>query len=141
MKRFRFRLENILGFRESEKKETERVLAEKNAELREREEEVQNTLHEQEKDIPKQGEMSMAELALSGGYQERLRQLLEEQRELVKKAALAVDEAREAYIEKSIEAKTLETLKERKKEEYKEEAKREGRKELSDFVSQRYNKK
>jgi flagellar FliJ protein len=138
-KRFKFRLEKVLEFRESEKEERAKILAKEQLELRMREEkrdeiiDIQNNLK-----IPESVEMTMAELDLTGKYQELLREALIEQRLLVIEAQNAVEQARDAYLEKAIETEMLVTLKDRRFEEHKDEVRRDERKMLSEFVTQSF---
>lgn len=139
MKKFRFRLERVLDFRNSEKKEKERELAERNYELQTSEERLDQIVEAQDREKIEPGSvMTMAELALAGRYQTYLRLLLEKQRDLVKEAAVAVEEAKDAYLKKAVETETLETLKSRKKEEFNLEKKKAAKKELDEMVVQRH---
>ena len=142
MKRFNFRLERVLDLREVEKKDSERELAGKNSELRTAEEELEHIIRSQdEHTLPDGKPMTMAEVSLLSSYQEALREALIAQRLMVLEASKAVEEAREAYLEKAAEQEILETLKDKRKDEYKEEVRREERKTLSEFATQRFQKK
>ena len=88
--------------------------------------------------LPMEGEITMAELQLTKDYQAYLHESLIYQRLLVLEAAGAVEAARDAYIEKAIEAETLETLRKKKVEEHKTERRREERKQLNDLTVQRH---
>lgn len=140
MKRFKFRLEKVLNFRTVEKKERERELAFRNMELHNREERLAEILDAQDKSNVPGGPLTMAEFALHSRYQEALRRSLERQRDLVQEAIAEVEKAREAYLEKAVETKTLETLKDRRKDEHKEEARREERGTIDEIVIQRHGK-
>ena len=137
-KKFKFRLQRVLDYRESLKKEKERELALRNSELLQAEERLQRVMAAQESVEPPMGETTMAELALAGDYLYYLQQALVRQRELIIEAAEAVDEAREAYIEKAVEAKTLDTLKQKRREEHSIELRRSERKETDKVTVQRY---
>ena len=139
MKKFNFRLQRVLDYRNSLKKEKERELALRNSELREAEERLQTILAAQDAVPPEdEHEMIMAELGLKCDYLYYLQESLVNQRDLVAEAAHAVDLAREAYIEKAVESETLETLKKKKKEEYTTERRRSERKEADKMTVQRF---
>ena len=133
MKKFRFRLEQVLNFRKVEKKDRERELAFRNMELHTREQRLGAILDAQDKSNVPGGPLTMAEFALHSRYHEALRRALERQRELVQEAIKAVEIARDAYLEKAIETKTLETLKDHRRDEHREEARREDRKEIDEL--------
>ena len=138
MKRFKFRLQRVLDYRTALKKEQERLLAERNHSLRTAEGIVQEILNAQENSPAPAETQTMAEMALIGAYQQRLTEELLEQRILVLEAAKAVEEAREAYIERAVEAESLERLKSRNLEEHKEEQHRSDRKQVNEIVVQRH---
>jgi flagellar FliJ protein len=139
MKRFRYRLERVLEYRQDEKDERKRELAEKNRSLHEREERLSGIEQAQQTSAPPEGGvLTMAELSHLKEYHASLQKALIEQRVLVLDAAEAVDEARKAFVEKSVEVKTLDELKDRKKEEWKDEKRREEKKELDELVVQRH---
>lgn len=138
MKRFKFRLQRVLEYRNSVKKEKERELAVRNAELHAAEDRLKQIV-EAHDSVPLVGdEMSMAELMMRGDYLRYLQESLIMQRLLVHEAAEAVDAAREAYVEKAIEAESLESLKKKRFSEYKEERKRVEKKELDELTVQRH---
>ena len=139
MARFKFRLQRVLDFRTSEKKDRERELALKNSTLRQAELHRDEIIKESETAIPPVSEaLSMAELALIGQYQERLRDALVQQRLLILEAAQAVDQAREAYIEKAVETGVLEEVKDRKFGEFREEQQRQDKRAIDEIVIQRH---
>lgn len=133
MKRFKFRLQRVLEYRDVLKQEKERELAEKNRNLFDREARLKNILEEQEKAKVPQGEVSMAELMLTGNYQAGLREAMVHQRLLVLEATQAVEEARDAYIEKAMETEVLETLKEKQHDLHKDEARKYERKQSDEM--------
>ncbi len=141
MKRFKFRLQQVLDYRAKVRKDQERELAFRNLELYSAEEDLSEILQAQDSCVPPTAVQSMAELKLTGDFQLRLRADLEQQRVLVKEAMHAVDAARDAYIEKAVEAKILETLKEKRRALYKEERHKAERKELDEMVIQRHKLK
>ena len=129
MKKFKFRLERVLEFRDSLKKSKKRELSIKQGELNNAETRVEDILKTQDSSTTPGDELlSMADLKLAGEYQESLREALIHQRLLVIEAADAVEKARDAYLEKAVEAEMLESLKRKKLEEHKEEVRRAERK-------------
>jgi flagellar FliJ protein len=140
MKKFRFRLERVLDYRTIVKKEKERELAVKNHELVEAEELLEQIVEEHNSCQVAEGAQTMAELALGAHYQERLQEMLIQQRVLVLEATDAVEQAREAYLEKALEAEVLDKFKGRKREEFKEERKRHERRELDNSVIVRHRR-
>ena len=140
MKKFRFRLERVLDYRHILKKECERELAVKNNELAEAEELLEQILQEQDSCQAREDVVSMAELALNTYYQERLQEMLIQQRVLVLEATDAVEQARDAYLERALEAEVLDKFKERKREQFEEERKRHERRELDNSVIVRHRR-
>jgi flagellar FliJ protein len=139
VKKFKFRLQRVLDYRTSVKKESERELALKNAELHAAEERRESIISEQDGvSLPTEGEITMAELQLTREYQAYLHESLINQRLLVLEASGAVEAARDAYIAKAIEAETLESLKKKKVQAHSDERRREERKELNDLTVQRH---
>ena len=139
MKRFTFRLQRVLDYRETLKKEKERELALKNHELSSAEQSVQRILEEQNtSDGIAEGVKTMAEVGLVGDYLRGLQRALENQRVRVKEAQLAVEAARDAYIEKATDVKTLDTVKGKRHEEFLEEKARREKRTTDDIVVQRF---
>ena len=139
MTKFRYRLEQVLDFRESEKKDRERELAETNRLLRAHEEHREAIMAAQEHLNQEENEIkTMAEIQHEGRYQEALQNALIHQRLMIIEAAKAVEAARDAYIEKSVEVETLEELKARKRDEWKEERRKEEKRDLDELVVQRH---
>lgn len=139
MKKFEFRLEKVLEYRNMLRSAKERELAERNGVLFEAEKILEAILKAQDESLDPECEvLTMGELMLNGNYKTRLQNDLVNQRLMVLEAAQAVDEAREAYIEKAIESEVLEAVKQRRLEEYLTEAKREERKQLDELVVLRH---
>jgi flagellar FliJ protein len=145
MKKFKFRLQKVLEYRELLKRESERELGMKHNELRDAEQGVEDIISAQEACQPPLSDkaISMAELALTGDYQLRLQEELINQRLLVIQAIEAVETARDQYIEKAMEAKILDKLKDRRLTEHKREMRKEERKVVDELVIHRHgsNKK
>ena len=141
MKKFNFRLQRVLDFRNVGKKEKEMELARENARLHEAENQLKQLEEVYLQQELGEGEMTMAELMVRGEYVEYLREAIELQETYVGQAIEAVEAARDAYIEKAIEAETLETLRKKRVEEHKEESRQEERKELDRLVVSRFRHK
>lgn len=142
MKKFNFRLERVLEHRNTVKKEKAGELAEKNRDLFDAEKKVEEIITAQDSvDQPVEELISMAEVALSGQYQEALREALINQRLVVLEARDAVEAARQAYVEKAVEAEVLETLRQKKLDEHKLEGKRSERKQTDRMVVMRHKGK
>ncbi len=139
-KKFKFRLQKVLEYRELLKRESERELGMKNSELQKAEQRVEDIIAAQEASPPPHSDdtMSMAELVLSGEYQLRLQEELLEQRLLVVEAIEAVEVARDQYIEKAMEAQILDKLKDRRLKEYLQNNRREDRKVMDELSIQRH---
>lgn len=142
MKRFKFRLQKVLEYREGLRKESERELALKNRELAEQEERLRSIMTAQENaKLITSGQVTMAEMSLHGDYRRYLQEALVQQRLRVDEATQAVDRAREAYLEKAIDEEKLSTLKERRLEEFKEERMKAERKSLDELTVTRFRLK
>lgn len=128
MKKFKFRLDRILKYNTSLKKEKERQLMQERAKLNEAES-TRQMIEEEQARMDQCGveTTSMAELMLRGEYLDALQTLLENQRLLVEKANEAVEVARQAYIAQSREEKSLLMMKDKKKADYNEEKARHDR--------------
>lgn len=139
MKRFKFRLQSVLDYRETEKKDRERALALKNRELRDREDHLNHVLDEHDTVAPPREEvMAMAELMQRNTYLEALKEALVHQRLLVMEAAKAVETARDAYLEKSVEYEIMDELRARRELEFREEQKKREKRQLDEMVVQRH---
>lgn len=139
MKKFKFRLQKVLDFKEIEKRERAQQLAEENSRLLTLEQRMEAILEEQEVLASvADAVMTIEELSLAGDYRQRLQDELEQQRQNILQAAKAVDAAREAYVEKSMETESLETVKRRRKQEHTEEEKRHAKKQIDEIVVQRH---
>ncbi len=139
MKRFNFRLQRIFDYREALKLEQQRELARKTHELAIAEDRLTEIDEERSKaPISPGGLTTMAELGMLHDYMKGLTQLFEEQTLVVKEAESAVEAAREIYMERAIDAKTLATVKERRFEEFNEEKGRKEKTSLDGISVQRH---
>lgn len=142
MKKFKFRLQKVLDYRETVKAEKKRELGLKNRELLEAEQEKQTLLEAHDaQNVNGDDVMRMSELHLSGIYQARLQQAIEEQEVIVAEAVKAVEVARDFYTKAAVDTGALSVLKERRKDEYAYERKRYDGKVNNDLVMQRHNRK
>jgi flagellar FliJ protein len=137
MKKFRFRLQKVLEYRETKREEKARELAERNNHLSQAEQSLNNITAAHDAANPEEF-TSIADIELVGRYRETLRDSLDHQRQLVEEAAEAVEVARDAYVEKAIDAEVLGTLRERRFLEFREERMRRERKQTDQLVVQRY---
>ena len=137
-KHFKFRLERVLSYRRTLRKEAEGELAKKNHELNTAEESLENIITAQDTCPEPEEVMTMSEFALASHYKERLQAALVNQRLLILEAARAVEDAREAYVQRAIDAKALETVRERRHEEHKDEQRRIDRKDNNERTTQRH---
>ncbi len=141
MKKFKYRLERVLEFRESEKKDREIELSVKNYELHSAEDRLGQIIEAQDRAcLPENCELTMAELTLQRDFQMGLREMLERQRILIIEATEAVEAARNAYLEKAIEAETLVTHKDKKKLEHATERKHADRRAQDELTVQRFKR-
>jgi flagellar protein FliJ len=139
MKKFKYRLQRVLDYRNTLKKEQERILAMRNNTLGLAENKLEDILTAHDKAfLPDNNLMEMAELILLGEYQQSLQDSLVNQRLMIIEAKQAVDEAREAYIEKSRDTQTLVTHREKRLFKYNEEKVREERKKIDQLVVMRH---
>lgn len=142
MKRFKFRLQRVLEYREGLRKESERELALKNRALAENEERLHEIETAQENAGGGEEQVTtMAELAMLGDYRRYLHEALVQQRERVEEATKAVEEARDVYLEKAMEEEKLSTIKEKKQAEHKVEAAKADRKRQDELTVTRFRLK
>ena len=140
MKKFRFRLERVLQYRQVVRQEKKRELALKIAQLREAEKRMEELRQAQIANaLPESRAVNLDEFMLRGRYAARLKEDIEKQQEVMAIAQRQVEEAREVYVEAAKEAKTLEMLKEKRKTEYEEYQNKEEDKILDEMATQRSN--
>jgi flagellar FliJ protein len=138
MKKFRFRLERVLQYREMVKGERRRELLQANYNLQlaqtrlEQLEESQRTLGLGEGAV-----MTVEQVQLQGLFGARLEVEIAAAREAITVAENNVFEARGRYIEAAKESKSLEVLKEKRKAEYAEYVLKEDEKFLDEFTIQK----
>ena len=120
MKKFRFRLERVLQYRELVKRDRKRDLLHKTNELLEEKQRLGQLEQAWEGNQVAAGWVTVELLQLVEQYSLRLKDEIERQEQRVEKAAQALEEARNAYIEAAKDAEALNTLKRKKREEYME---------------------
>jgi flagellar export protein FliJ len=125
VKKFKFRLEQVLRYRESLKSERRRELLEANRVLQDAEERVGVLLRAVGSyGIAEGAQCSVADLELRARFRERAAQDLAAQRELVARRRHEAQEAIDRYIEASKEANALDALKKKRSQEYLERIQR-----------------
>lgn len=140
MKKFKFRLERVLSFRESLKSEKRRALSLRTAELKEAESILQQLEEQERQNSLREGAvLSEQEVALSGMFAGKLQKDIVNQRLAIVGAQDAVEAAMAEYIEAAKDVESLVTLKKRKRAEYDEELGREEMKFLDELSIQKGN--
>lgn len=138
MKKFKFKLEQVLGFRMTVKAEKKRVLMQKNLLLQEAErrlEEIEREFRSQA--LPEQAVLRAEELQTRAAYSLHLKMLIEQQHLTIIRLRDEVAKALEVYIEAAKDANALETLKERRRAEYLERVAKEEERILDEMAVQR----
>jgi len=121
MKRFKFRLQRVLDYRERIRDEKQGILQQKNYELQVATDLLGSLKAEALRDqISETAVYTADEMQLFGRYAQRLSDEIAWQEIKVCEAQEAADKAREAYIEASKDSKTLVKLKEKQRGEYDE---------------------
>ena len=139
MKKFKFRLQKVLDYREADKRDKKRELGQRNKDLIEAEE-VYDALIDAHDDLAEAqaAVMNMAELQALGAYQERIINSIEEQEKRVQEATKALDLAREYYLRSAVDAGALNLVLEKRKDEWTYEWKRYERKFANEVAIQRH---
>lgn len=140
MKRFRFRLERVLQFRETVKADRKRELLLANEELarcEERRREIEQSLASCE--LLGAGEMSGAEVELRGAFLNRLMVELDQAIQAIEAAEKKAEEARAAYIEAAKDAEALVNLKKQRRQEYEDELLKDQEKVVDELAVQKGN--
>lgn len=125
MKKFKFRLEQVLRYRESLKGERRRELLEANRVLQEAEDRAAMLLSAVgSHGLVEGASLSVADLELRALFRERAAQALAAQREVVALRRHDAQEAIDRYIEASKDANALDALKKKRSQEYLERIQR-----------------
>ena len=121
MKKFKFRLEKILQYRDSIKEEKLRDLKAATTRLKEAEEHLLYLETQFENNTPGDGvTIQVQDLYIQMAYSERLKQEIVAQKERIVEFEKAVEEARAIYIEASRDTEVLVKLKDKKLAMYEE---------------------
>ena len=138
MKRFKFRLEKILQFRESIKADKLRELQIATAKLQEAQEHLEFLKQEFIKgQIAENETLLVSEVYIRSSYCERLKREVEFQIEQIALRQQEVQVARDAYVEASREFETLDRLRGKRHSEYLVELAKEEEKFLDELVTQK----
>ena len=139
MKKFKFRLERVLHYRILVKEEKRKVLLQKNYELRTAQDRLESLLGSERANVLAVGVMSVAQVQLAGAYAGWLEQAVTSQRLAIIRVQEEVEVAMADYIEASKDARSLETLKERKQVEHQVMVEQEEAKFLDELSTQKGN--
>ena len=137
MKKFCFRLERVLQYRELVKRDRKRELAAKTNQLLMEQERLTDLGRAWEANEVASGFVTVEMLQLVERYSMWLKAEVERQIKVVEEATKQVEEARNAYIEAAKESEALQTLKSKKYEEYLENYYKEEGKFLDEISVQR----
>ena len=123
MKRFKFRLEKVLNFRLSIKRERERELQQENYRLAQANAQLQALEASARSNDIAQNQIQNAEIfLLQGDFREWSKRAIEVQRRNIQDQEERVEKARVAYIDAAREAEVLEKLKAKRKQNHYEES-------------------
>lgn len=141
MKKFKFRLERVLQYREILRKEALRALWQANQALAEVETRLVQLLDAESKNLMGSEATHTAEYTfLFGQYAARLQIEIEETRALIEIRRAEADAALNKYIEVAKDSKSLATLKVRRREAYDEYALKEQEKFMDELSVQRHGR-
>jgi len=141
VKKFKFRMQKVLEYKDQLKKEGGRELARKHYALSEAEDALEQAQAQYEALGGDQSEIgTMAELALTQAYKEIKKLEITTRTGQMQDAEQAVDTAKEQYVELRKDARAMTLLREKKQEQHREDVKRDGRKELNDLALQRFSR-
>jgi flagellar FliJ protein len=116
MKKFTFRLQNVLEVREREEEEKERLLGEASARLLKAKNKLRSLEEKREQNQPGADDESL--VFMSGIYLARLLHEIEQATERVLQCEAEVQEARDEYMRAHRAAESLRKLKQKKLDEY-----------------------
>jgi flagellar FliJ protein len=138
MKKFKFRLEKILQYRDSLKQERLRELQLANEKLRTAEVRLEELKTEFENNHYSDGQiLQVEEVYIRSAYSERLKQEISRQHTHIDECKADVEQARNIYIEASREAEVLVKLKDKKQEAFNEYVAKQEEIFLDELVTQR----
>ena len=140
MKKFKFRLQRVLDYKQIVKGEKKRVLLEKNRNVELARTRLEHLENEELLNRFEQNQiLDAARVLMRGDYAQRLKREIEWQRVAILKAQEEAELALAEYIEAAKDEKALITLKDKRLFEYKAEAEAEERKFLDEFTIRRGN--
>jgi len=135
MAKFKFRLEKVKQYRELIKKQAERELLDKRMVADQAEETMHLLTEEKNRNkVDNDDILTAGDLQVLASYEEFLLQLMKNQKQVVENTAIAMEQAREVFIDKAKDERALSLLKDRKYEEYREEQTRKQKKEFSEIA-------
>ncbi|MCB0339353.1 MAG: flagellar export protein FliJ [Bdellovibrionales bacterium] len=137
IKRFKFRLEKVLQYREVVRSECRRELIQALARLHDAQENLTKLQIALEKNILDSKQVNAELLFLSQQFAVRLREDIASQREQILLLERFVEEAREAYIEASKDAEALKLLKKKQQARHQEHIRKEEEKAIDEMNIQR----
>lgn len=138
MKRFKFRLQRVLDFREGVAKEKHREFLEARRTLEEARESLNELTEKYSTNIPPESETTIGTLDLFQQYAQRLRHEISSQESKVEECEEEVDVRREAYVQADRDAEALKSLKSKKKNEYNAMILKEEEKLVDETTTQRF---
>lgn len=137
MKKFSFRLQKVLDYRDSVKKEQAAELARTHHALAEEERYLDRLCHNHDaSDLS--NIRSAEEIEMAARFKESVRRQLLQQRKVIAEATDAVEAAREMYVQRARESEVLTMLRQRRFDEFHEEEKIVQRKVNDRIVVQRH---
>ena len=138
MKRFRYRLQRVLNYRETVREEKKRLLLIARQELSAREGVLRDLEEAERNNTFTAGQLLTAEFVhMRGLFAASLQERIVQQRLAIVEGEARVQEALSVYIEAAKESEALKTLKTKRREEYDEEVRREDEKVLDEMATQR----
>ena len=140
MKKFKFRLEKVLEYRETIKDEKQRDLIIRNTELSEAQDKLKEFENSYFANTIQGGSMAMSEYELQTRYSQRLVKMIAAQKEAIIEVEKLVEEAREAYLQASLDAESLVTLRENKQVEFDEKVRKAEEAMLEELAVQQGNR-
>jgi flagellar export protein FliJ len=141
MKKFQFRLERILHYRDLVRDEKKKVLVEKRIALQNAEERLLKLQHSRDTNHPPEQAQAVEMFVLGAFYGSGIINRIERQHQVIENCQQEVDAAYQEYLIAVQEAEALRRLKERRLEEYKEECAREEQQNIDETVTQRAKKR
>lgn len=138
MKKFVFKLERILKYRQLIKDEKKKELILKNQILKKEEDRLNTLSRLMEENKIGEGYININFLLLSGQYSVYLAEEIKNQKEVIKKSINDVEVAKNEYLLASKDSRALELLREKQETEYEKNLLKEEEKESDDMVIQRF---